>query len=83
MKSKINAVALFHESFGLGVSQVMKANLGIQKNQLRFNLMDEENKEYFEAAQQGDLVAVADALAHMLYILCGTLLAHGLQHKIE
>jgi len=83
MKSKINAVALFHESFGLGVSQVMKANLGIQKNQLRFNLMDEENKEYFEAAQQGDLVEVADALGDMLYILCGTILEHGLQHKIE
>ena len=83
MKSKIAAVALFHESFGLGVSPVMKADLGSQKNQLRFNLMDEENKEYFEAAQQGDLVEVADALGDMLYILCGTILEHGLQHKIE
>ncbi len=83
MKSKIDAVALFHESFGLGVSPVMKADLGSQKNQLRFNLMDEENKEYFEAAEQGDLVEVADALGDMLYILCGTILEHGLQHKIE
>ena len=83
MKSKIDAVALFHQSFGLGVSSVMIANLGHQKNSLRFDLMDEENKEYFEAAQRGDLVEVADALGDMLYILCGTILEHGLQHKIE
>ena len=61
----------------------MKADLGSQKNLLRFDLMDEENKEYFEAAERGDLVEVADALGDMLYILCGTILEHGLQHKIE
>lgn len=83
MKSKINAVRLFHESFGLGVSQVMRADLGKTKNQLRFNLMDEENKEYLEAASKGDLVEVADALGDMLYILCGTILEHGMQYKIE
>ena len=26
---------------------------------------------------------IADALGDMLYILCGTILEHGLQHKIE
>ncbi|RRQ49126.1 hypothetical protein DZC72_00375 [Maribacter algicola] len=83
MKSKINAVQLFHESFGLGVSPVMRADLGKTKNQLRFNLMDEENKEYLEAASNNDLVEVADALGDMLYILCGTILEHGMQHKIE
>jgi predicted HAD superfamily Cof-like phosphohydrolase len=45
-------------------------------------LMREENEEYLEAAQSGDLVEVADALGDMLYILCGTILSHGLQHKI-
>lgn len=45
--------------------------------------MDEENKEYLEAANSGDLVEVADALGDMLYILCGTILEHGMQHKIE
>ena len=44
--------------------------------------MREENEEYLEAAQSGDLVEVADALGDMLYILCGTILSHGLQHKI-
>ncbi|MEN8788779.1 MAG: nucleoside triphosphate pyrophosphohydrolase family protein [Flavobacteriaceae bacterium] len=83
MKRKIASVALFHESFGLGISRTPKADLGYEKNKLRFNLMDEENKEYFEAAQRNDLVEVADALGDMLYILCGTILEHGMQHKIE
>ena len=83
MKSKLNAVELFHNSFGLGVSKEIRANLGEAKNLLRFNLMDEENKEYLEAANNNDLVEVADALGDMLYILCGTILEHGMQYKIE
>jgi predicted HAD superfamily Cof-like phosphohydrolase len=83
MKSKIGAVEQFHISFGLGVSDRMRANLGDEKNRLRFNLMDEENKEYLEAANNNDLIEVADALGDMLYILCGTILEHGMQHKIE
>jgi predicted HAD superfamily Cof-like phosphohydrolase len=83
MKSKISAVELFHMSFGLGVSDTMRADLGSEKNQLRFNLMAEENKEYLEAANNNDIIEVADALGDMLYILCGTILEHGMQHKIE
>ena len=83
MKRKIAAVEMFHKSFGLGVENRPKANLGIEKIKLRFNLMDEENKEYYEAALQNDMVEVADALGDMLYILCGTILEHGMQYKIE
>ena len=83
MKDKINAVATFHNAFGLGVADKLVADLGQQKNTLRFNLMDEENKEYLEAAKNGDMVEVADALGDMLYILCGTILEHGMQHKID
>jgi predicted HAD superfamily Cof-like phosphohydrolase len=45
--------------------------------------MAEENEEYLEAANSNDLVEVADALGDMLYILCGTILTHGMQHIIE
>lgn len=83
MQKQLEAVKLFHTSFGLGVSDEMKACLGEQKNMLRFNLMKEENEEYLEAVQNNDLVEIADALGDMLYILCGTILEHGLQHKIE
>jgi predicted HAD superfamily Cof-like phosphohydrolase len=44
--------------------------------------MKEENEEYLEAANNGDLVEIADALGDMLYILCGTIIEHGLQDKI-
>ena len=44
--------------------------------------MKEENEEYLDAAKKGDLIEIADALGDMLYILCGTILKHGLQHKI-
>jgi predicted HAD superfamily Cof-like phosphohydrolase len=83
MKNKIKAVQEFHESFGLGVSHSPIARLSAQKLKLRFDLMDEENNEYLEAAENDDLVEVADALGDMLYILCGTILEHGMQHKIE
>ncbi|GAL67825.1 putative secreted protein [Jejuia pallidilutea] len=53
------------------------------KNMLRYKLMREENEEYLDAANNNDLVEVADALGDMLYILCGTIIEHGLQHKIE
>ena len=83
MKNKIKAVQEFHEAFGLGVEQSPVAHLSVQKLKLRFDLMDEENKEYLEAAENNDLIEVADALGDMLYILCGTILEHGMQHKIE
>ena len=83
MKNNLKAVEKFHNSFGLGVQHNPIANLSKEKIELRFNLMAEENDEYFEAANNNDLVEVADALGDMLYILCGTILEHGMQHKIE
>ena len=83
MQKQLKAVRLFHETYGLGVSEEMKADLGTLKNELRYNLMKEENEEYLEAVQNNDIVEIADALGDMLYILCGTILEHGLQHKIE
>jgi predicted HAD superfamily Cof-like phosphohydrolase len=83
MKKRINAVRQFHTAFGLGMKDEPTADLGLAKNTLRFNLMKEENEEYLEAANNNDLVEVADALGDMLYILCGTIIEHGMQHKIE
>ncbi|PHR14801.1 MAG: hypothetical protein COA40_01100 [Aequorivita sp.] len=83
MKNKIAAVSEFHNAFGLGMKEAPTANLGIKKNLLRYELMREENEEYLEAANNNDLVEVADALGDMLYILCGTIIEHGMQHKIE
>ncbi|WNH07625.1 hypothetical protein [Thalassobellus suaedae] len=83
MKNKIEAVKAFHTAFKIGHKENPMADLGQDKNTLRFNLMKEENEEYLEAANNNDLVEVADALGDMLYILCGTIIEHGMQHKIE
>jgi predicted HAD superfamily Cof-like phosphohydrolase len=83
MKNKIAAVTEFHTAFKLNMNNKPIASIGEDRNTLRFNLMKEENEEYLEAAQNNDLVEVADALGDMLYILCGTIIEHGMQDKIE
>jgi len=83
MKNKIESVKAFHEAFKIGYRDSPKADLGSRVNTLRYKLMREENEEYLEAASANDLVEVADALGDMLYILCGTIIEHGLQNKID
>jgi len=83
MKDKLKAVQKFHEVYQLGFAQKPVAKLDAAKLKLRSDLVAEENEEYLEAAKASDLVEVADALGDMLYILCGTILEHGMQHKIE
>ena len=83
MKKQIDHVAKFHDVFQIGNELEPLAIVGEGTYNLRYNLMKEENDEYFEAANKGDLVEVADALGDMLYILCGTILEHGMEHKIE
>nr|WP_315223980.1 nucleoside triphosphate pyrophosphohydrolase family protein [uncultured Flavobacterium sp.] len=83
MKKQLDAVKEFHTAFKIGHSETPIADLGQAKNILRYNLMKEENEEYLEAVQNKDLVEIADALGDMMYILCGTIIEHGLQGKIE
>jgi len=82
MKDILGAVEEFHEKF-----QIENAKEPIllpdDDFMLRHRLMKEENDEYIEACWNGDIVGVADALGDQLYILCGTILKHGLQHKIQ
>lgn len=83
MKRKIEAVTEFHKAFGLGIKNSPAADIGEAKNLLRYKLMREENEEYLEAANNNDLNEVADALGDLLYILCGTIIEHGMQEVIE
>ena len=82
MIDKINKVKKFHEVFLIGNEDKPKAIIDESTFLLRHRLMHEENEEYLQAAKEGDLVEIADALGDKLYILCGTILAHGLQDKI-
>jgi len=78
----IDQVKEFAEAFNIKYSKEINPNLDQSTIDLRFRLMEEENLEYLEAAKNNDIVEIADALGDILYILCGTILAHGLQHKI-
>ena len=75
MKHQLNSVKKFHEVYKLNYSENPTTEIGLDTIKLRFNLMDEENKEYFEAAKNNDLIEVADAL--------GDIIEHGMQNKIE
>ena len=82
LKETIEAVEQFHTAFGIENNYEQTTELSKSEILLRHRLMAEENEEYLEAAMNGDIVEVADALGDQLYILCGTILKHGLQHKI-
>lgn len=76
-------VRAFHDAFGISNAAAPTGAIGDREALLRYKLIREENEEYLEAALRGDLVEVADALGDILYILCGTLLKHGLEHRID
>ncbi len=82
LHDKIKSVAEFHEVFKIGNAEKMTL-IEEREYMLRYNLIKEENEEYLQACKDGDLVEIADALGDQLYILFGTILKHGLQHKIE
>lgn len=82
MDHHINAVKKFHEAFKIGHENYPTVALADEVKTLRYNLMKEENEEYLEAARNNDMIEVADALGDMLYILCGTIISHGMQDKI-
>ena len=78
LNDALACVAEFHAAFGIPEAEGPVTAISAEEAELRHRLMAEENDEYLVAASAGDLVEVADALGDQLYILCGTLLRHGL-----
>jgi len=82
MLEQLNKVAEFHKAFKEQDGK-WPQNLSEPEAVLRYKLMAEENEEYLQACAENSLVEIADALGDKLYILCGTILKHGMQHIIE
>jgi predicted HAD superfamily Cof-like phosphohydrolase len=82
MEKQLKAVAEFHRAFQQ-VDGIWPQNLEQDEAILRHRLMIEETNEYIDACFKNSLVDIADALGDQLYILCGTILKHGMQHIIE
>lgn len=81
MEKQLKAVEEFHNAFGQENGKWPRL-IEHSEFDLRHSLMKEENDEYLEACHSKSLVEVADALGDQLYILCGTILKHGMQHII-
>jgi hypothetical protein len=76
----LNQVAEFHRTFQHPVepAPVIPAE---ERCRLRVSLLEEEVRELREAVAAGDIVAVADALCDIQYVLSGAVLEFGLGEK--
>ena len=83
MKEQLDKLEEFNQVFKIGETPKEPSLISKKEFILRFDLMKEELDEYLEACKENDLVEIADALGDQLYILCGTILKHGMSHKIE
>lgn len=72
------AVAEFHKAFDLPMRQFPSADIGESLARLRVALLEEEVGEFVMASEKGDLVAIADALADITYVIYGTALTYGI-----
>lgn len=83
MKRQLDQLVEFHRVFGAHVEDAPTVDLPNEVIALRVSLIQEELNEYRQAAEAHDLVAVADALSDLLYVVLGTYVAHGLQEVAE
>lgn len=74
----IKEVVKFHSAFNQKDAKSPKL-LVPREWALRKALGREELYEYQDACLEGDLIEVLDSLVDQMYIVCGTVLKHGLQ----
>ena len=77
MTNVFKNVKEFHKAFNLPIKTELKFP-NSKERILRGDLLEEEMNEYFEAEESNDMVEVADALADIIYICCGTALTYGI-----
>ncbi|MBN8821399.1 MULTISPECIES: nucleoside triphosphate pyrophosphohydrolase family protein [unclassified Spirosoma] len=78
----LNQVAEFHRTFHAPILETPQIP-SEARCQLRVALLAEELDELREAIAEGDIVAVADALCDLQYVLSGAVLEFGLGHKFK
>ena len=83
MRRQLEALLEFHRAMDIFVAERPTAHLPADVAAVRLALLEEELQEYREALAAGDLVAIADALTDLLYVLLGTFVSHGLQDVAE
>jgi predicted HAD superfamily Cof-like phosphohydrolase len=83
MRDQLDRLLDFHQTFGVHIETEPTADLPEDVITLRIKLLTEELCEYRQAARDGNLLEVADALTDLLYVLLGTVVSHGLQDDAE
>jgi len=68
----------FHEAFDLPRQSSPNAGIGESLARLRIALLAEEVDELADAVAASDLVAIADALADIVYVAYGTAVTYGI-----
>jgi predicted HAD superfamily Cof-like phosphohydrolase len=68
----------FHRSYELPVASAPSAAIPAEQAALRQSLIDEETGELRDAVAAGDIVAIADALADIVYVAFGTACVYGI-----
>lgn len=81
IKKMLQNVRSFQKASGQIVNK-KPTLIDIKEAALRYNLMKEENIEYQDAINDRNKVEILDACADQLYVLLGTINAHGLQDLI-
>lgn len=79
MNEQLHKLVEFHRVFGAHVEEKPTADVPDEVIALRVSLIQEELDEYRAAAEAHDLVAVADALTDLTYVVFGSYVSHGLQ----
>lgn len=80
LSKMMSMVAEFQIATDQPVSSVQ--NLGdLKNNNLRYELMSEENTEYFSATINRNPTEIIDGCVDMMYILLGTINQHGFQNE--
>jgi predicted HAD superfamily Cof-like phosphohydrolase len=74
----LGCVRQFHVAFSVPAPDVPTKHLEPELLRSRQALMEEELDELLRAMRSGDLVAIADGLADLLYVVFGTAVAYGL-----
>lgn len=68
----------FHEAFNLPREPLPTAHVGDVVAHLRVRLLREEVEEFADATERRDIVAIADALADIVYVAFGSAITYGI-----
>jgi predicted HAD superfamily Cof-like phosphohydrolase len=70
-------VKAFHRAFSQRIGEKPELPDSAERT-LRMKLLAEEMYEYTVAENENDLIEIADALADIIYIACGTAVSYGI-----